>query len=91
MIYTQPVVYEFSRIRTPTLIVVGQNDRTVVGKGKLPEALRRSAGNYPELGKQTQAAIAGSKLVEIPDCGHVPHLEAHGQFMKALLDWLRPE
>jgi pimeloyl-ACP methyl ester carboxylesterase len=89
MIYTQPVGYELSRLTVPTLLVIGQNDRTVVGKAKVPEALRATAGNYPELGKKANAAIAGSKLVEIPECGHIPHVEAHGTFMTALLEWIR--
>ncbi|UOQ70563.1 alpha/beta fold hydrolase [Hymenobacter cellulosilyticus] len=33
MIYQQPVSYEFSRVQTPTLLIIGQQDRTVVGKG----------------------------------------------------------
>jgi pimeloyl-ACP methyl ester carboxylesterase len=87
MIYTQPVVYELGLLRVPTLLVIGQNDRTVVGKAKVPENLRSSAGNYPDLGKRAQAAIPASKLVEIPECGHIPHIEAHASFMRALMDW----
>jgi pimeloyl-ACP methyl ester carboxylesterase len=89
MICTQPVVYEFSHLKVPTLLVIGQSDRTVVGKAKMPESLRATAGNYPELGRQAHAAIVGSKLVEIPECGHIPHIEAHAEFVRALVDWLR--
>jgi pimeloyl-ACP methyl ester carboxylesterase len=89
MIYTQPVVYELPRLTVPTMLVIGQSDRTAVGKAKMPEALRAVAGNYPELGKKAHAAIPGSKLVEIPDCGHIPHVEAHAEFMRALLEWIR--
>jgi pimeloyl-ACP methyl ester carboxylesterase len=89
MIYTQPVVYELPRVTVPTLLVIGQGDRTVVGKAKIPEPLRSAAGNYPELGKRAHAAITGSKLVEIPECGHIPHMEAHAAFMTALVEWLR--
>ena len=32
MIYEQPVVYEFKNIKAPTLILIGQADRTIVGK-----------------------------------------------------------
>lgn len=35
MIYEQPVVYEFKYIQQPTLIIIGQEDRTVVGKNML--------------------------------------------------------
>jgi pimeloyl-ACP methyl ester carboxylesterase len=87
MIYTQPVVYELALLRVPTLLIIGQDDRTVVGKAKVPENLRSVAGNYPDLGKRAQAAIPASKLVEIPGCGHIPHVEAHAAFMRALMDW----
>jgi pimeloyl-ACP methyl ester carboxylesterase len=89
MIYTQPVVYELGRLTAPTLLVIGQSDRTVVGKARIPEALRSSSGDYPALGRRTRDAIAGAKLVEIPDCGHIPHIEAHAAFLAALLSWIR--
>lgn len=38
MVYEQPVVYEFNRIKVPTLLIIGQNDRTVLGKNRLPTA-----------------------------------------------------
>lgn len=88
MIYEQPVVYELGRIKQPTLIVIGLDDRTVVGKGLLPPELVNVAGQYPELGKKTQAAIAGSELVEIKDCGHIPHIQKPEEFLRALSGFL---
>ncbi len=32
MIYEQPVVYEFPKLKMPVLLIMGQEDRTVVGK-----------------------------------------------------------
>ena len=32
MIYTQPVCYEFENIKVPTLLIIGQLDRTALGK-----------------------------------------------------------
>ena len=89
MIYQQPVCYEFTRITVPTLLIIGQADRTVVGKGliKNPKTLARM-GQYPVLGRCTAAQIKGAKLVEIPNVGHIPHLEAPAQFDKALLGFL---
>lgn len=43
---------------------------------------------YPELGCRTAAQIKGAKLVELPNVGHIPHLEAPAQFYKALLGFL---
>ena len=87
MIYLQPVLFEFPRIAVPTLLIIGQSDRTVVGKARLPAALKPLAGQYPTLGRKAKAAISRSKLVEIPDCGHIPHVETHAEFMKAVVEF----
>ncbi|UOQ76963.1 alpha/beta hydrolase [Hymenobacter sp. 5516J-16] len=90
MIYQQPVSYEFSRVQVPTLLIIGQDDRTVVGKGliKNPAVLARM-GQYPELGRRTAAQIKGAKLVPLTGVGHIPHLEATPQFLAALLAFVR--
>ncbi|HEX8314040.1 MAG TPA: alpha/beta hydrolase, partial [Flavisolibacter sp.] len=51
MIYEQPVVYEFKNITQPTLIIIGQEDRTVVGKNLLSKEVAAQHGNYPQLGR----------------------------------------
>jgi pimeloyl-ACP methyl ester carboxylesterase len=88
MIYEQPVCHEFSRIRTKTLLIIGQADRTVVAKARLPKELLHKAGQYPQLGRKTAALIPGAKLVELPDIGHIPHLEAADRFHVELLAFL---
>ena len=90
MIYQQPVSYEFSRVQVPTLLIIGQDDRTVVGKGlvKDPKVLA-AMGQYPELGRRTAAQIKGAKLVPLAGIGHIPHLEAPAEFRKALLAFLQ--
>ena len=49
MIYTQPVCYEFGNIIVPTLLIIGQLDRTALGKNSVPEEVRNTLGNYPKL------------------------------------------
>ncbi|SHI81778.1 Pimeloyl-ACP methyl ester carboxylesterase [Hymenobacter daecheongensis DSM 21074] len=90
MIYQQPVSYEFGRLAVPTLLIIGQQDRTVVGKGliKDPKTLAQ-LGLYPALGRRTAAQIKGAKLVELEKVGHIPHLEVPAEFHKALLGFLR--
>lgn len=88
MIYEQPVCYEFSRIRAPTLLIIGREDRTVPGKARLSPEMKAIAGDYPKLGKKTQDMIRGSKLVEVPNCGHIPHIEQPEVFDTALLSFL---
>lgn len=35
MIFEQPVVYEFQYLKVPTVLLVGLEDKTIVGKGML--------------------------------------------------------
>lgn len=89
MIYTQPVVYEFPRIAMPTLVVIGQQDRTTLGRGELPAKVLAALGQYPELGRRTAAALQNAKLVELEGVGHIPHLEATQRFHAELLKFLQ--
>jgi pimeloyl-ACP methyl ester carboxylesterase len=89
MIITQPVVYEFSNITAPTLLIIGQRDRTALGKPLVPEEVRVTMGNYPELGRSTQQKIKGSKLVELEGVGHMPHIERFDLFINPLLQFLQ--
>ncbi len=88
MIYTQPVCYEFEKITAPTLLIIGQRDRSAVGKNLAPEAVRQSLGNYPELGRQTKAKIKNSELVELENIGHLPHIEDFDRFIQPLVKFL---
>jgi pimeloyl-ACP methyl ester carboxylesterase len=45
-------------------------------------------GQYPELGRKTVKLIPGATLVEIPDVGHIPHLEATERFNRELLTFI---
>jgi len=89
MIFTQPVVYEFENLKMPVLLIIGQRDRTALGKAKAPKEIREKLGNYPALGKATAAKIKNSKLVEIENVGHLPHIEAYDKFLTPLLEFLK--
>lgn len=89
MIYNQPVCYEFKNIKVPTLLIIGTRDRTAIGKDRTPKALQPKMGQYQELGKKTQQQISGSKLVEIEEVGHLPHIEMYSKFWNALYDFIK--
>jgi pimeloyl-ACP methyl ester carboxylesterase len=88
MIFTQPVLYEFEDLRVPTLLIIGQRDRTAIGKNLVQKEISTTMGNYPKLGKQTAAKIKNSQLVELDDVGHLPHIEAFSRFIMPLVDFL---
>jgi pimeloyl-ACP methyl ester carboxylesterase len=89
MIFTQPVVYEFDQLRMPTLLIIGQADRTAIGKDAVPETVKATMGNYPALGRAIQKQIPGCKLVALSGIGHLPHIEAFDQFIGPLMDFLK--
>ncbi|HEY9048914.1 MAG TPA: alpha/beta hydrolase [Ohtaekwangia sp.] len=88
MIYTQPVVYELPNIQVPVLLIIGQSDRTVVGKDAVPDSLKNVLGQYPALGKAAAKAIPGARLIELKNVGHIPHLEDTEKFNQALKEFI---
>ena len=90
MIFNQPVVYEFPRIRVPTTLLIGQRDRTAIGRDLASPELAAQLGDYPALGKRAARLIRNSRLVEFDDLGHAPQIQAPERFNAALLDALEP-
>jgi pimeloyl-ACP methyl ester carboxylesterase len=62
----------------------------VVGKNYMNPAAAGRFGNYPALGKNAAKKIRGAQLAELPDVGHIPHLEAPSAFHRALLKFISP-
>ena len=89
MAFTQPVVYELNQIKAPTLLIVGNLDRTVLAKAFAPKDVANTLGNYPVLAKEAQAKIPNCQLVMIDGVGHVPHIEDPTDFYKALMPFLQ--
>ena len=89
MALTQPVFYEFENISVPVLLLIGDKDTTAVGKNLAPPAVRPTLGNYPVLAKEAARRFPHSRLVEFPDLGHAPLIQAPDVFHKALLDNIR--
>jgi pimeloyl-ACP methyl ester carboxylesterase len=62
-----------SAIGCPTLVLVGDSDQATP----------------PALSEEIAAAIPGSRLVVVPDCGHMSTLERPQAVADALVDWMR--
>ncbi len=88
MIFTQPVFYEFEQVKAPVLLIIGQRDRTALGKAKAPVELQETLGNYPALGKAATARFKRGELVEIKNAGHMPHIETYDEFIAPLTEFL---
>ncbi|OGP03951.1 MAG: alpha/beta hydrolase [Curvibacter sp. GWA2_64_110] len=89
MIYEGPTYNELPKLTVPTLLAIGQLDRTVFGRRFAPPEAVKNLGYFPQLGKDSQKRIPGAKLVEFDNVGHVPHLEAPDRFHAALLQFLQ--
>ena len=88
MIYTQPVVHEFSRIQAATLLIIGERDRTALGKDMVDEESRAELGRYDRLGKEVSESIPNATLAAIEGIGHMPHIEAYDRFIAPLMEFL---
>jgi pimeloyl-ACP methyl ester carboxylesterase len=73
MLYLDPVVYDWAKIKAKTLVIGGERDGT----------------DFPRLAKHIADTIPGAELVILPNLGHVPHLEAPELFYPPLLKFLQ--
>jgi pimeloyl-ACP methyl ester carboxylesterase len=62
-----------ARVKAPTLLVWGEKDRFTP----------------PAHGKAYARLIAGAKLVQVPNCGHVPPVEQPEKFCEAVVPFLK--
>jgi len=89
MILTQPVVYEFENLQMPTLLLIGEQDNTAVGKNLAPEEKRSALGNYPKISREVADKIPDATLVTFEDLGHSPQIQAADRFHQALIEHLQ--
>jgi len=73
MLYLDPVIYDWPKIKVKTLVIGGEKD----------------GQDFPALAKHIADSIPGAQLVIIPNAGHVPHLEVPDIFYKELLKFVR--
>ena len=88
MIYEQPVLYDLDKLNIPVLLMVGQLDRTVLGKDMLPPNKQTLYGNFPALAIKASKKIKNCKVIILPGIGHIPHIQNINLFKKYVLDYL---
>jgi pimeloyl-ACP methyl ester carboxylesterase len=91
MAYEQPVVYELPLVKTPTLIIVGDKDRTALGRTRVSPEVRATLGLMPELAKKAAASMPDCKVALIADVGHIPHVESPERFYEEVLRFIEPK
>jgi pimeloyl-ACP methyl ester carboxylesterase len=89
MIFTQPVVHDFPRMKPRTVLIIGGKDRSAPGSGRASPALAEQLGRYDVLGREAAKTIPNATLIELPALGHSPQMEAPEQFHAELLRALR--
>jgi pimeloyl-ACP methyl ester carboxylesterase len=87
-VLTQPIAYEFELVKAKTLLLIGTQDTTAIGKAWSPPDVQAKLGKYNVLGKQVAAQIPGAELVEFADLGHSPQVQDSELYHSALLEWL---
>ncbi len=85
MIFTQPVVTEFSQLNTKTVLIIGTRDRTAPGKNWKREGVEAEMGRFDTLGKSAVQTLPNAKLIEIDGVGHLPHIESFNLFSEHIL------
>lgn len=73
MLYLDPVVYDWAKIKVKTLVIGGEKD----------------GQDFPKLAKHIADTIPGAQLTIIPNAGHVPHLEVPDVFYRELMKFVK--
>lgn len=89
MIYDQPVLYDFNKLSLPVLIIVGEKDRTILGKDLLTAEQQKLHGNFPELASKAANKMKDAQVLVIPGVGHIPHIQTKTVFINDILDFLK--
>ena len=89
MIFTQPVVYEFSQLRVPTTLMLGTKDRTALGKDLVTPEVAATMGRYDQLGPTIVEQIPQGNLITFEGLGHLPHIQDFPRFWAKFLKVLK--
>ncbi|MDP7900562.1 alpha/beta hydrolase [Acinetobacter pittii] len=85
MIFTQPVYYEFSHLKVPTVLYIGTGDTTAIGSDIAPPEVKQKIGQYSVLGKEAAKTIPNAELIEFAGMGHSPQMQDPKLFHEALI------
>ena len=81
-VYNKSNIEELNQVKTPTLILFGENDQLIPNQGINPDQ------NTLEIARAAQENIKNSQLIMIPECGHMLHYEKFKEFNSALIEFI---
>lgn len=85
MIFTQPVVEEFSYLKMPVTLILGTRDRTAPGRANKKPGITRALGRYDTLGSEIIKRNPEIKVITLEGLGHLPHIEDFSRFKQSFL------
>ncbi len=88
MIYREPQRDQYQDIRAPTLLIVGERDKSAPLRHYASPEMAAKMPSIPEAAPGAVRDLRNGSLVTVPNVGHVPHLEAPEAFRTATLGFL---
>lgn len=89
MVLTQPVAPYFEQLKPPTLLIIGEKDKTAIGAGWSPPEVAEKLGKFDELGPEVVGRLKDGELIRFPALGHSPQISHPDIFHENLLEWLK--
>tara|TARA_R110002124_G_scaffold233406_1_gene398731 strand:- start:98285 stop:99322 length:1038 start_codon:yes stop_codon:yes gene_type:complete len=84
MIFTGPVIEEFSDFVMPVSLILGTRDRTGPGRNWMKAGVDYELGRYDLLGAQIRKRNPNINVIELDGLGHLPQIENFTRFQKSL-------
>lgn len=88
MVLTQPVASHFEGLSMPTLLIIGEKDRTAIGSTWAPPDVDQKLGHFDQLGPEIVSRLPNGHLIRFPELGHAPQISNPDMFHEALTRWL---
>ncbi|QIG79107.1 alpha/beta fold hydrolase [Stakelama tenebrarum] len=88
MIQSQPVAGQIPDILTPTLLIIGQADRTCFRCNAAPDDLRDGIDAVPQAAEIAAPRFPHAQLLRLDGLGHSPQVEAPARFEAILIEAL---
>ena len=88
MVASEPIAGRWSEIPGEVVLIIGDRDRTALGKDLVSEDLKARLGRYDSLGLEVAEALPRGRLIPLSGLGHLPHIESWSRFQEALSEAL---